>query len=556
MKSCENTARFAAVGALVLGLCSGCSSEPPAAAESESASSQSLTLPGVSFQTVLGGRYLGAQNDGGGAVNATASVAQAWERFSLIDINGGTLESGDSLFVQAGNGQFFQALNGGGSTLNAASSSQLGWETFKLVKRTGSGTVANGDVVGLQAASGSWVSAQNGGGGPVFAYGGALGSWEELTISGLLAAPPPPGNTATTVANVSLRTTSHGYFIGAQNGGGGAVIATATAARGWETFSLVDVNGAQLESGDSVFIKASNGQYFQAVNGGGSTLNAGSNNQMGWETFKVVRHGGSGPLQTGDVVGLQAASGSWVSAENGGGGAVFAYGGAFGSWESLSIGIGAPAPGPTPPSGGSGLASILSESMFDAMFPNRNGFYSYAGLVNAAATFGGFATSGDDTARKREVAAFLANVGHETGDLVYVEEINKSDYCSSSGACPCAAGKRYYGRGPLQLSWNFNYCTAGSALGVDLRANPDLVAQDATISWRTGLWFWMTSAGAGARPAHDSIVNGYGFGETVRTINGSLECNGGNWGAVQSRINRYLDFCGRLGVDPGGGQGC
>ena len=190
------------------------------------------------------------------------------------------------------------------------------------------------------------------------------------------------------------------------------------------------------------------------------------------------------------------------------------------------------------------------------MFPSRNGFYSYAGLVNAAATFGAFATTGDSTAQKREVAAFLANVGHETGDLVYIEEIAKADYCSSSGSCPCAPGKQYYGRGPLQISWNYNYCSAGNALGVDLRANPELVAQDSTISWRTGLWFWMTSAGAGARPAHDSIVNGYGFGETIRTINGSLECNGGNSGAVQSRVSRYLNFCQKLGVDPGANQGC
>jgi chitinase len=317
------------------------------------------------------------------------------------------------------------------------------------------------------------------------------------------------------------------------------------------------MNGGSLDSGDSVFVQAGNGQYFQALNGGGSSLNAGSNNQLGWETFKLVKQSGSGTLKTGDIVGLQASTGSWVSAANGGGGSVFAYGGALGSWESFAIGVGSPAsgpPAPNPPSGG--LASILSEGTFDAMFPSRNGFYSYAGLVNAAATFGAFANTGDITARKREVAAFLANVGHETGDLIYIEEIDKADYCSSSGSCPCAGGKRYYGRGPLQLSWNFNYCSAGDALGVDLRSNPDLVAQDSTISWRTGLWFWMTSGGAGARPAHDSIVNGFGFGETIRTINGSLECNGGNPGAVQSRVSRYLNFCGTLGVDPGGAQGC
>jgi hypothetical protein len=127
------------------------------------------------LQTVLVPRFVGAANNGGGAVNATATVAQAWETFSLEDVNGGSLVSGDSVYVKAGNGQYFQALNGGGSSLNAGSNNTQAWETFKVVKVSGTGAVNNGDVVGLQASTGSWVSAANGGGGTVFAYGGALG---------------------------------------------------------------------------------------------------------------------------------------------------------------------------------------------------------------------------------------------------------------------------------------------------------------------------------------------------------------------------------------------
>ena len=366
-------------------------------------------------------------------------------------------------------------------------------------------------------------------------------------------------------AGVHFQTVVQGRFVGAVNNGGGAVTATATVAQTWETFALEDSNGGALQSGDSVFIRAGNGQLFQAVNGGGSTLNAASNNRLGWETFRIVKASGGGAINSGDVVGLQTSNGDWVSAQNGGGGTVTAGGPAFGSWESFRIGgtSSAPAPAPSPPpspppSGnpGGGLGAILGESAFNGMFPNRNGFYTYAGFVSAAATMPAFANTGDATARKREVAAFLANVGHETGDLVFIEEIQKADYCASSASCPCAPGKRYFGRGPLQLSWNFNYCAAGGALGVDLRANPDLVAQDASLSWRTAIWFWMTSTGAGSRTCHDAIVSGAGFGETIRTINGSLECNGGNSGAVQSRVGRYQRFCGQLGVDPGGNQGC
>ena len=47
-----------------------------------------------------------------------------------------------------------------------------------------------------------------------------------------------------------------------------------------------------------------------------------------------------------------------------------------------------------------------------------------------------------------------------------------------------------------------------------------------------------------------------GFGETIRSINGSIECNGGNPAQVQSRVDTYLRFTSALGVDPGGNLYC
>jgi len=189
------------------------------------------------------------------------------------------------------------------------------------------------------------------------------------------------------------------------------------------------------------------------------------------------------------------------------------------------------------------------------MFPSHSATYSYAGLVSAAATYSAFGGTGDTNAKKREVAAFLANVAHETGSLQYVEEIVKGDYCQPSPGCPCAPGKQYFGRGSLQLSWNYNYCAAGSALGVNLQANPELIDTTPRLAWLTGMWFWMTSTGAGSQTPHDAI-NSSGFGNTVRAINGSIECNGGAPGSVQARVNFYLQFCAKLGVDPGGNTGC
>lgn len=202
----------------------------------------------------------------------------------------------------------------------------------------------------------------------------------------------------------------------------------------------------------------------------------------------------------------------------------------------------------------------VSQEQFEEMFPDRDPFYTYDGLTDAAASFPEFARAGDDAVRKQEAAAFLANVSHETGGLVYTREQNPANfphYCDADQPYGCPAGQAaYYGRGPLQLSWNYNYKAAGDALDLDLLQEPDLVATDATISWRTGLWYWMTQTGPGTVTPHDAIVDRAGFGETIRSINGSIECNGGNPEQVQSRVAAYQRFTDILGVPTGAALYC
>jgi predicted chitinase len=207
--------------------------------------------------------------------------------------------------------------------------------------------------------------------------------------------------------------------------------------------------------------------------------------------------------------------------------------------------------------GGGSNGFVVSEAQFDQMFPSRNSFYTYDGLVAALSSYPGFATTGGTTTEEQEAAAFLANVDHETGGLVYINEIDESgDYCASeSYGCP-AGTDAYYGRGPLQISWNFNYEAAGQAIGQDLLDNPDLVATNAQISWETALWYWMTQTGPGSMTAHNAMVNGAGFGQTIWAINGSVECNGGDTAEMQDRVNDYESFTSILGVSPGNNLTC
>ncbi|MFJ3925974.1 glycoside hydrolase family 19 protein [Streptomyces sp. NPDC090022] len=231
--------------------------------------------------------------------------------------------------------------------------------------------------------------------------------------------------------------------------------------------------------------------------------------------------------------------------------------GQWGVWaDQGSCGGGGEDPGD--PGGPSGF--VVSEAQFDQMFPNRNPFYTYNGLVAALSAYPGFANTGDDTTKRREAAAFLANVSHETGGLVHIVEQNTANYphyCDRNQPYGCPAGQAaYYGRGPIQLSWNFNYKAAGDALGLDLLGNPYLVERDPAVAMKTALWYWNTQNGPGTMTAHAAMVNGAGFGETIRSINGALECNGGNPAQVQSRIADYQRFTQMLGVSPGANLSC
>lgn len=117
------------------------------------------------------------------------------------------------------------------------------------------------------------------------------------------------------------------------------------------------------------------------------------------------------------------------------------------------------------------------------------------------------------------------------------------NYCDNTNTqWPCVAGEGYYGRGPIQLSWNYNYGPAGNSIGFDGSSNPEAVATDPVISFKTALWYWMNNC-------HSIICQG--FGATIWAINGPVECNGGNPAAVSARVTYYTDYCSQLWVVPG-----
>ncbi|KAH0904808.1 hypothetical protein HID58_044311 [Brassica napus] len=248
-----------------------------------------------------------------------------------------------------------------------------------------------------------------------------------------------------------------------------------------------------------------------------------------------------------------------------------------------------PPPGPPPPDPTGGLTDIITTSQFDDMLKHRNdaacparGFYTYDAFITAAKYFPSFCNNGDTAARKKELSAFFGQTSHETTGgwptapdgpyawgYCFKEEVSpSSDYCSPSGTWPCAPGKRYYGRGPMQLSWNYNYGQCGAAIGEDLLNNPDLVSNDPVISFKTAIWFWMTPQSP--KPSCHAVINCQwqpspadiaagrvpGYGVTTDIINGGLECGHGPDPRVIDRIGFYQRYCGIFGVNTGDNLDC
>lgn len=54
-------------------------------------------------------------------IYVNAPIPQQWEYLSLIDRNGGSLTSGDSIYVLTQNGHYFMVWDNGGGAVDATS---------------------------------------------------------------------------------------------------------------------------------------------------------------------------------------------------------------------------------------------------------------------------------------------------------------------------------------------------------------------------------------------------------------------------------------------------
>lgn len=94
------------------------------------------------------------------------------------------------------------------------------------------------------------------------------------------------------------------------------------------------------------------------------------------------------------------------------------------------------------------------------------------------------------------IAAFLAQIGHESGGLRYVKEIwgptvaqQRYEGRADLGNTQPGDGKRFMGRGLIQITGRTNYEAVGRALGIDAVASPEVLESPLYASLSAG-WFW------------------------------------------------------------------
>jgi hypothetical protein len=264
---------------------------------------------------------------------------------------------------------------------------------------------------------------------------------------------------------------------------------------------------------------------------------------------------------------------------------------------------------------GAGISSWFTETHFDEMFPNlcasgcedACNMLTYPCLIQATLEYPEFANSGNLEDDKRELAGWLGIMGQETtgGGCNSIFQNNdgtctcsetwcdsqpnggcsrwglckviepSGTYCDPSDLYPCVSGKSYRGRGPKQLSYNYNYGQFSKEYCGDqniLLNNPDWVATNPTLAWASSIWFWFSGGACDAaggeicKPSPHSVFTGkkircsadiaanrrYGLGWATNIVNGGLECGAGNKCDYRaySRVRFYRHYCSILGVNP------
>lgn len=117
------------------------------------------------------------------------------------------------------------------------------------------------------------------------------------------------------------------------------------------------------------------------------------------------------------------------------------------------------------------------------------------------------------------IAAFVAQLAHESGELRYMKELADGkgyEGRKDLGNTQPGDGPRFKGRGPIQITGRANYRACSLALYGDERllATPEILEQPSD-GCRAAAWFWKTRG-------LNELADAQDFEKITRRINGGL----------------------------------
>lgn len=137
-----------------------------------------------------------------------------------------------------------------------------------------------------------------------------------------------------------------------------------------------------------------------------------------------------------------------------------------------------------------GLPQGLSSDKLAAIMPHatpKNVARYFQPLVDAMPKY--------DITSNIRMAHFLAQIGHESGSLRFSEELASGEAYEGRadlGNTKPGDGKRFKGRGLIQLTGRANYQDYSNATGIDYIKGPSLLSKDPQVAVDVACWFWKT----------------------------------------------------------------
>lgn len=163
----------------------------------------------------------------------------------------------------------------------------------------------------------------------------------------------------------------------------------------------------------------------------------------------------------------------------------------------------------------------VSASQLLAVMPNAKSRISiFLGPLNAAMSEFGITS-------KLEVASFLSQCGHESGQLLYTTELATGiayEGRTDLGNTQPGDGRLFKGRGLIQITGRNNFTALMMALDIDCIVHPEVVAEPVNAC-RASAWWWSTNnckkwALEGNNQAVSGIVNTGSPTRSADRING------------------------------------